>query len=81
MIIEQLEIGYMENFSYIVGCENTRKALVIDPGRDVRPIVDKAQQHGLDNRHHPQHPFSRRPHRRQCGVEVSDRSEDHHPRA
>ena len=32
MVIEQLEIGYMDNFCYIVGCKKTRKALVIDPG-------------------------------------------------
>ncbi|CAB1055328.1 hypothetical protein D1BOALGB6SA_61 [Olavius sp. associated proteobacterium Delta 1] len=31
MIIKQLEIGYMDNFCYIVGCEDTRKSLVIDP--------------------------------------------------
>ena len=39
MIIKQLEIGYMDNFSYIVGCETTRKALVIDPGADVDRIL------------------------------------------
>ncbi len=32
IIIKQLEIGYMENFCYVVGCQSTRKALVIDPG-------------------------------------------------
>ncbi|MFZ0611173.1 MAG: MBL fold metallo-hydrolase [Desulfobacterales bacterium] len=47
MIVEQLEIGAMDNFSYIVGCEETRKALVIDPGRDVERIVAAAQKHGL----------------------------------
>ncbi len=47
MIIQQLEIGTMDNFSYIVGCEETRKALVIDPGRDTRRIVSAAEKRGL----------------------------------
>jgi glyoxylase-like metal-dependent hydrolase (beta-lactamase superfamily II) len=48
MIIKQLEIGYMDNFCYIVGCEKTRKALVIDPGRDVDQIVSAAEKQGLE---------------------------------
>jgi hydroxyacylglutathione hydrolase len=48
MIIRQLETGYMDNFCYIVGCENTGKALVIDPGPDVERIVSEAQKEGLD---------------------------------
>ncbi|MGB8426786.1 MAG: MBL fold metallo-hydrolase [Desulfobacterales bacterium] len=47
MIIEQLEIGAMDNFSYIVGCGKTRKALVIDPGRDARRIVSAAEKRAL----------------------------------
>jgi glyoxylase-like metal-dependent hydrolase (beta-lactamase superfamily II) len=48
MIIKQLDIGYMDNFCYIVGCEKTRKALVIDPGHDVDRIVSTAEKQGLD---------------------------------
>jgi len=48
MIIKQIAIGYMDNFSYIVGCENTGKALVIDPGPDVERIVSEAQKEGLE---------------------------------
>jgi len=48
MLIKQLEIGYMDNFCYIVGCEKTRKALVIDPGRDVDRIVSAAEKQGLE---------------------------------
>ena len=48
MIIKQLEIGYMDNFCYIVGCEKTRKALVIDPGHDVDRIVSVAEKQGLE---------------------------------
>jgi glyoxylase-like metal-dependent hydrolase (beta-lactamase superfamily II) len=48
MIIRQLEVGYLDNFCYIVGCENTRQALVIDPGPDVERIVSAAQKEGLE---------------------------------
>ncbi len=61
MRIIQLEIGDMGNFSYLVGCDKTGKALVIDPGYDVRRIHSKAGQAGLTietivNTHgHPDH--------------------------
>jgi len=48
MLIKQLDIGYLDNFCYIVGCEKTRKALVIDPGRDVDRIVSAAEKQGLE---------------------------------
>lgn len=47
MIIKQIEIGVMDNFSYLVGCENTRQALVIDPGEDVARIVAEADMEQL----------------------------------
>jgi len=47
MIIKQLETGYMDNFSYIVGCEITGKAMVIDPGTDVEGILSTAEKEGL----------------------------------
>ena len=48
MIIKQIAIGYMDNFSYLIGCENTRQALVIDPGSDVDQIVAIAEKEGLE---------------------------------
>jgi glyoxylase-like metal-dependent hydrolase (beta-lactamase superfamily II) len=47
MIVKQLKIGYMDNFSYIAGCEKTRKAAVIDPGADVDRIAAEAEKEGL----------------------------------
>ncbi len=47
MIIRQLEIGYLENFCYIVGCEKNRKALVIDPGPDADRIASEAEKEDL----------------------------------
>ena len=48
MIIKQLEMDLFDNFSYIVGCEQTHKALVIDPGPDVEGIIVEADQAGLE---------------------------------
>jgi hydroxyacylglutathione hydrolase len=48
MIIKQLAIGYMDNFCYIVGCENTRQALVIDPGPDAGRIVSETEKEDLE---------------------------------
>jgi hydroxyacylglutathione hydrolase len=48
MFIKQIAIGYLDNFSYIAGCENTRKALVIDPGPDVERIVSLAADENLE---------------------------------
>ncbi|MGD9301976.1 MAG: MBL fold metallo-hydrolase [Desulfobacterales bacterium] len=47
MIIKQIAIGYMDNFSYIIGCENTRRALVIDPGPNVERLESEAQKENL----------------------------------
>ena len=47
MIIKQIAIGAMDNFSYLVGCEATRKALVIDPGPEVDRIMAAAEAEGL----------------------------------
>jgi glyoxylase-like metal-dependent hydrolase (beta-lactamase superfamily II) len=48
MIIKQLEVGYMDNFCYIVGCEVTREAMVIDPGADVDRILSEAKEEDLE---------------------------------
>jgi glyoxylase-like metal-dependent hydrolase (beta-lactamase superfamily II) len=37
----------MDNFCYLVGCEKTRKAVVIDPGAEVDRIVSEAHKDGL----------------------------------
>lgn len=47
MIIRQLDVGHMDNFCYLVGCEKTRKAVVIDPGAEVDRIVSEAHKDGL----------------------------------
>lgn len=48
MIIKQIPMGYMDNFSYLVGCDATRKALVIDPAPAVGEIIAAADKAGLE---------------------------------
>ncbi len=47
MIIKQLEVGALDNFCYLIGCAQTRKALVVDPGGDSAAILAAAASEGL----------------------------------
>ncbi|MBN2059537.1 MAG: MBL fold metallo-hydrolase [Deltaproteobacteria bacterium] len=61
MDIEQMKVGFMDVFCYLVSCERTKEALVIDPGGDEDKIVERINQKNLDlkyivNTHgHPDH--------------------------
>ena len=41
---KQLEIGPLQNFIYLIGSLETRQAVVVDPGWDVKKILDTAAQ-------------------------------------
>ncbi len=47
MIVKQLEVGLMDVFAYIIGCEKTKKATVVDPGGNAKQIADEAKRSGL----------------------------------
>ncbi|MBW2107086.1 MAG: MBL fold metallo-hydrolase [Deltaproteobacteria bacterium] len=61
MIIEQIKVGFMEVFCYLLGCKKTGLGLVIDPAGDEDRIVDTARRAGIRiesvvNTHgHPDH--------------------------
>lgn len=48
LIIEQFELGPMENFVYFLACSEEKKALVVDPAWQVDTIKKKALELGLD---------------------------------
>lgn len=48
MIFHQIPSGGDRNYGYLVGCETTGKAAVIDPSPDPGPCFSKAQSLGLD---------------------------------
>ena len=47
MYIKQLKWGYSDNFSYLIGCEKTGDAMVIDPSGNVEYIFDEADKAGF----------------------------------
>lgn len=47
MILEQLKIGAMENFTYLIGDEKTGEAAVVDPHGNVPYILEAAESKGL----------------------------------
>jgi glyoxylase-like metal-dependent hydrolase (beta-lactamase superfamily II) len=48
MIFEQIPVGMMANFVYVIGCERTKKAAVVDPSADAREIQSFIEENGLE---------------------------------
>ena len=48
LILKQLELGPMENYIYILGDEDSRDCVVIDPAWDVDAIREAAKEEGLN---------------------------------
>jgi glyoxylase-like metal-dependent hydrolase (beta-lactamase superfamily II) len=48
MILEQIPVGMMANFVYVLGCEKTRKAAVVDPSSDISDILAFAKKNKLE---------------------------------
>ncbi|MTI82935.1 MAG: MBL fold metallo-hydrolase [Firmicutes bacterium] len=48
MILEKMAVGPIESNCYILGCEETKEAAVIDPGAEGNRILDRLQQLGLN---------------------------------
>ncbi len=47
MIFTQIPTGMMGNFTYVLGCERTKRAAVVDPSSDTSEILEFAREHGL----------------------------------
>jgi glyoxylase-like metal-dependent hydrolase (beta-lactamase superfamily II) len=47
MIFEQIPLGPMQNFAYLIGDEKTGQAAVVDPAWDVSIIKDIVKRHNL----------------------------------
>jgi glyoxylase-like metal-dependent hydrolase (beta-lactamase superfamily II) len=61
LIIEQIEVGPMQNFTYIVGCRSTREVAIVDPAWDIDNLVKRINDKGytltaaLVTHYHPDH--------------------------
>lgn len=47
MLFRQIEDPYLAQYSYLIGCQATGEALLIDPERDIDRYVELALQHNL----------------------------------
>ncbi len=48
MEMEQLRVGFMAVFCYLIWCDRTKEALVIDPAGDEERLVEYIRKKGLD---------------------------------
>ena len=61
MRIEQISVGAMQVCCYIVSCETTKEAAIIDPGGDENVILDRCEKNELKVKYiiathgHPDH--------------------------
>ena len=61
LIIEQIQIGPMENFTYIVGSRSSREVAIVDPAWDIDGLLDHISQRdykltaALATHYHPDH--------------------------
>ena len=47
MIFEQIPVGQMQNFAYVIGDEKTKEAAVVDPAWELNKILNIAKKHNL----------------------------------
>lgn len=61
LIIEQIQIGPMMNFTYVVGSKTTREVVLVDPAWDVDALLERLDEHDytlsgvLVTHYHPDH--------------------------
>ena len=48
MIFEQIAVGQMQNFCYIIGDEDSKVGAVVDPAWEVDKLIAAAKKHDLD---------------------------------
>ncbi|MBI2651417.1 MBL fold metallo-hydrolase [Candidatus Woesearchaeota archaeon] len=48
MIFEQISVGDMQNFSYLIGDKESREAAIVDPAWELQKILEAAKKHGLN---------------------------------
>ena len=48
MIFEQIYVGGMDNFCYLIGDEDSKEAAIVDPAWKVDELIEAAKKHDLD---------------------------------
>ena len=61
LIIEQIQIGPMQNFTYVVGDRDTREVVIVDPAWDIDALLERLDEQdykltgALVTHYHPDH--------------------------
>ena len=61
LVVEQIEIGPMQNYTYIVGSRETREVAIVDPAWDIASLVSHIEEKdykltaALATHYHPDH--------------------------
>ncbi|MAI42150.1 MAG: MBL fold metallo-hydrolase [Candidatus Azotimanducaceae bacterium] len=61
LILEQIQIGPMDNFTYLLGCKRTREIVIVDPAWDIDGLVNIINEKNyilkaaLVTHYHPDH--------------------------
>jgi glyoxylase-like metal-dependent hydrolase (beta-lactamase superfamily II) len=61
LIVEQIQIGPMQNFAYVIGDRTTREVVVVDPAWDIAGLLNLIEERGyhltgaLLTHYHPDH--------------------------
>jgi hydroxyacylglutathione hydrolase len=82
MIIERLVVGMLQCNCYIVGCEESKVGIVVDPGGDAPTILDRVEELSLTiklivNTHgHIDHIAANRPLKEATGAQIAIHRED-----
>lgn len=76
MFIKQLLVEPLAVFSYLVGCQKTKEAMVIDPGGDIDKIIKEAQKQNLfikyilNTHYHWDHTLGNQDLKKQTGAQI-----------
>jgi len=77
MFVEQIKVGEMENFCYILACESCSRAAVIDPDGEAERLLARLEEQGLQLEYilcthfHPDHTLEAGDLRAKTGAEVA----------
>ena len=61
LILEQIQIGPMQNFTYLVGCRRSMEVTIVDPAWDINSLTERINARGyrltaaLITHYHPDH--------------------------
>lgn len=82
MLIERLVVGMLQSNCYLVACEDTKEAIIIDPGGDGPLILERVRELGLTvkyivNTHgHIDHIAANRPVKEGTGAQLAIHKDD-----